>query len=468
MKYFVMKNISAKFLLVVMVLTTFSSCKKSFLELNPPTNLTPAQALSTEADLLVALRGAYAGLRATAMYGRSLMVIGDMMADNTYQSVLNTNRYTLFNNYTYNVTDGDVSGLWQQAYTVILRVNNIINANVSGPNVNQYKGEARAIRALCYFELVRYFARPFTDNPNAYGVPLVTVYNADLKPGRSTVAEVYNQIHADLNSAYNLMTAFTNSSQFSKFSARALQARVYLTQNDKTNAKTAALDVINNGGFTAVTAANHAAYWANSVIRTDKVETLFEVSADAVANNAFDALAYIYSQAGNYGDMLCADDLYALFEANDVRRALYATGVRGGLPSVFVNKYTVFTGDHTDTKVLRLSEMYLIAAEASLPADEAGARTYLNAITAQRGATAISSTGAALVNDLMNERRKELAFEGQRYLDMQRLKLDITRGANYPAAARSVPYANFRRVFPIPQTELDVNSTIKAQQNTGW
>jgi hypothetical protein len=468
MKNYVMKNISAKVLLVVMVLTTFSSCKKSFLELNPPTTLTPAQALSTEADLLVALRGAYAGLRATAMYGRSLMILGDMMADNTYQSVLNTNRYTLFNNYTYNVTDGDVSGLWSQAYAVILRTNNIINANVSGPNVNQYKGEARAIRALCYFNLVRYFARPFTDNPNAYGVPIVTVYNADLKPGRSTITEVYNQINADLNSAYNLMSTFSNSSQFSKFAARALQARVFLTQNDKTNARTAALDVINNSGFTAVTAANHAAYWANAVIRTDRVETLFEVSSDAVANNAFDGLAYIYSQAGNYGDMICSDDLYALFEATDARRSLYATGSRGGLPSVFVNKYSVFTGDPTDTKVLRLSEMYLIAAEASLPADETSARTYLNAITAQRGATAITSTGTTLFNDLMNERRKELAFEGERYMDMQRLKLDIARGTNYPAAARSIPYSNFRRVFPIPQTEIDVNSAIKAQQNTGW
>jgi hypothetical protein len=456
MKNYVMKNISAKVLLVVMVLTTFSSCKKSFLELNPPTTLTPAQALSTEADLLVALRGAYAGLRATAMYGRSLMILGDMMADNTYQSVLNTNRYTLFNNYTYNVTDGDVSGLWSQAYAVILRTNNIINANVSGPNVNQYKGEARAIRALCYFNLVRYFARPFTDNPNAYGVPIVTVYNADLKPGRSTITEVYNQINADLNSAYNLMSTFSNSSQFSKFAARALQARVFLTQNDKTNARTAALDVINNSGFTAVTAANH------------RVETLFEVSSDAVANNAFDGLAYIYSQAGNYGDMICSDDLYALFEATDARRSLYATGSRGGLPSVFVNKYSVFTGDPTDTKVLRLSEMYLIAAEASLPADETSARTYLNAITAQRGATAITSTGTTLFNDLMNERRKELAFEGERYMDMQRLKLDIARGTNYPAAARSIPYSNFRRVFPIPQTEIDVNSAIKAQQNTGW
>ena len=68
----------------------------------------------------------------------------------------------------------------------------------------------------------------------------------------------------------------------------------------------------------------------------------------------------------------------------------------------------------------------------------------------------------------MNERRKELAFEGERYMDMQRLKLDIDRGTNYPVAARSIPYSNFRRVFPIPQTEIDVNSAIKAQQNTGW
>lgn len=463
-----MKNITAKILLVVMVLTTFSSCKKSFLELDPPANLTPEQALKTEADLLVALRGAYAGLRSTAMYGRSLMVIGDMMADNTYQSVLNTNRYTLFNNYSYNLTDGDVSGLWSTAYGIILRTNNIINANVSGANVNQIKGEARTIRALCYFSLVRYFARPFTDNPNGPGVPIVTVYNADLKPGRNTVAEVYNQIHTDLNTAFNLMTTYSNSSQFSKFAARALQARVFLTQNDKTNARTAALDVINNGGFTLITAAGHGAYWANPVIRTDRVETIFEVSADAVANNAFDALSYIYSQAGNYGDMLCADDLYASIEAADVRRALYATGVRGGLPSVFVNKYPNFVGDHSDTKVLRLSEMYLIAAEASLPASEIDARTYVNAITAQRGATAIASTGTSLFNDIMAERRKELAFEGERYMDMQRFKLDINRGTNYPAAARTVPYANFRRVFPIPQTEIDVNPTIKAQQNPGW
>ncbi len=458
-----------KVLLVIVLWATIASCKKSFLELVPPTSLTPEQALATEADLQVALRGAYAGLRGVDFYGRTLPIIGDLMADNAYQSALNTNRYTFFSTYAYNVTDGNASGMWNTAYSVILRANNIINSPVaSNANVDQYKGEAYAVRALCYFELVKFFARPYSDDPNGLGVPLVLTYNPDLKPGRNKVSEVYAQILDDLNKSYALQTKYTNSSQFSKYAARALQAKVYLHMGDKTNAKTAALDVINNGGFTPLTTANHAGYWSASAIRTDKLETLMEVSSDAVANLAFDALSYLYSQAGNYGDILCSDDLYATFEATDVRRALYPTGTRAGVPAVFVNKYPVITGDLSDTKVLRLSEMYLIAAEASYPSNEVDARTYVNFITSRRGATAIASVGAQLLEDILTERRKELAFEGDRYHDVQRYKRDVVRNANYPAAARNIPYANFRRIMPIPQTETDANPTIKAQQNPSY
>jgi len=465
-----MKRITIKNMIVTTVLfLSLASCEKSFLELKPPTSLTPEFALATEADLQVALRGAYAGLKSTALYGRSLPVLGDIMADNTYQSVTNTNRYTAFNAYNYTVTDGDVSGLWSASYSVILRANNIINSKIpDNANVLQYKGEAYAIRALAYFNLVRYFATPYTQDPTALGVPIVTVYNPDLKPGRAKVSEVYDQINRDLTQATTLMTKFTNSSQFSKFAARALQAKVYLAMGDMANAKTAALDVITNSGFTAVSSAAHAGYWAGVAPRTDKVETLFELSFDAVANNAFDALAYIYLQSGNYGDMLCSSELYAKFDAADVRKSLYATGTRGGLASVFVNKFTSFSGDHTDTKVIRMSEMYLIAAEASYPSNTADALKYVNEVTSRRGAPAIASSGAALLEDIILERRKELAFEGERYPDMQRLKRGITRSTDYPAAARSIDFTNFRRLMPIPQGELDANSTIKTQQNPGW
>ena len=465
-----MKRITIKNMIVTTVLfLSLASCEKSFLELKPPTSLTPEFALATEADLQVALRGAYAGLKSTALYGRSLMVLGDMMADNTYQSALNTNRYTNFNLYNYLVTDGDVAGLWNASYSVILRANNIINSPIAdNANIQQIKGEAYAIRALAYFNLVRYFGSPYTLDPSKLGVPIITTYQADLKPERAKIADVYTLINKDLTQAFTLMTKFTNSSQFSKYSAKALQAKVYLAMGDKTNAKTAALDVITNSGFTAISSAAHTGYWAGVAPRTDKVETLLEISFDAVANNAFDALSYIYLQSGNYGDMLCSSELYDLFETADIRKSLYATGIRGGLASVFVNKYSSFTGDHSDTKVIRMSEMYLIAAEASYPSNTADALKYVNEVTSRRGATAIASSGSALLEDIITERRKELAFEGERYLDMQRLQRNIARSKNYPAAALSIDFTNYRRIMPIPQGELDANPSIKSQQNPGW
>ncbi|OQP47038.1 hypothetical protein A4H97_05845 [Niastella yeongjuensis] len=476
-----MKSISNyKVLWLAVLVATFVSCKKSFLEINPPTSVAPEEALKTESDLQVALRGMYAGLRtgmsigttsyAADAFGRTIPVIGDVMSDNAYQTTPNGNRYTAYNGYTFIASDANALGLWGSLYLVILRANNIINADVAtSDNVKQYKGEAYAVRALCYFTLVRYYARPYTDDPGKLGVPIVTVYDANSKPTRNKISEVYTLIQNDLTQAYTLMTKFTNSSQFSKYAAQALLAKVYLNMGDMDNAKTAALDVINSGPFKLVGAADYVSYWADPGIRTDKLETLFEVSSDAVSNLGTDALAYLYSQAGGYGDFFVSDTLYNLFGTNDVRKGLYPKGTRqGGATGYFINKYPAISNDRSDTKVLRLSDVYLIAAEASAGTNETDARSYVNAVTSRRGANAIVSTGTDLYNDIIIERRKELAFEGDRYPDLQRLKRDLVRNANYPATARSIPYSNFRRVLPIPQTEIDANPNIKSQQNDGY
>jgi hypothetical protein len=463
-------------LLVVAVALLSTSCKKSFLDVSPPTSVTPTVALGTVGDVKNALFGAYASLRNVNYMGRTAVMLGDIMADNAYQHTTNTNRYTTYNAYSYTVTDGDALGIWTACYATILRCNNIINCNLQPvtATLNQYKGEAYAIRALSYFTLVRYFARPYTDDPNGYGVPLVLSYNAYAQPGRAKVTEVYAQINSDLTNAFTLMTTYANSAQFSKYAARALQARVYLNMGDMTNAKTAAQDVIANGGFTLLSATGHTSFWANSSYRTDKLETIFEVSSDAISNLAFDALSYLYSQSGNYGDYVLTtgtNGIYPLFQTGDVRLVIYPLTPRpkpAGAAIPCVEKYPVISGDLSDTKVLRLSEMYLIAAEASLPADEASALTYVNTITANRGAAAITSTGAQLFEDVLTERRKELAFEGERYWDLQRLKRDVVRSTNYPAAARTILYSNYRRVLPIPQSELDANPTLKTQQNAGY
>jgi hypothetical protein len=363
-----------------------------------------------------------------------------------------------------------VAGFWTAAYNTILRANNIISASpkvTNQANLNQYKGEAYAIRALSYYYLIQYFARPYTDNPSGPGVPLVLTYDPTAKPARNTVAEVYTQILNDLTQATTLMTQFVNSSQFSKYAARALQAKVYLAMGDKANAKTAAIDVITNSGFTVVSAANYVTFWSTLTPRTDKVETLFETSSDAINNQGFDALANIYNQAG-YGDFLATDTLYNSYSAGDARRGIYTVGVRGGLAAIFLDKKFpgTYGSEISDPKLIRMSEMYLIAAEASLPGNEADALTYVNYLTSRRNAPAIASTGAQLFEDIIAERRRELAFDGIRYFDLQRLKRDVIRNSQYPASARTIPYSNFRRVLPIPQGELDANPNIT--QNPGY
>src|SRR5829696_7702610 len=210
------RNQSIKYIGTFLLVLLMASCKKSFLDVTPPTSLLSEQALKTETDLLVATRGMYAGMRASTLYGRDVPLFGDLMADVTYVSPQNSNRFIAQYNYTPTNTTG--TNMWTSAYAVVLRANKIINADVpSSTNVNQYKGEAYASRALMYFELVRFFAKQYTDNPASPGVPIVLEDNQKLLPSRAKVSEVYAQIIADLNQAISLMTLFNNSSSFHKY-----------------------------------------------------------------------------------------------------------------------------------------------------------------------------------------------------------------------------------------------------------
>ncbi|MET0634524.1 MAG: RagB/SusD family nutrient uptake outer membrane protein [Chitinophagaceae bacterium] len=474
------------FVLIIME----SSCRKKFFDLEPFDALPIESATQTEADLDVAANGMYASLRDVDLYGRTLPLKGDLASDNVYLKTSNSGRYLTFRDFNQTTANAEANNVWDAAYAAIKNANLIINAEIEQTElVDQLKGEALTVRALMHFELVRNYASTFTVNPNALGVPIVTEFNQNALPSRNTVQEVYDQIISDLKAAFALMTlnqgeslvvSTTNkvrtvtSENVSKFTAEALLAKVYLTMGSWQLARDAALDVVNNSGFTLVTAAAFQAYWANPAGRVDQVETMFEISSDAAANLSSDQLSFFYDPAG-YGDALITNDLISQYSPSDVRLEVINTDSLSGALVFINNKYSNSENpaDKDDSKVLRFADVVLILAEASAQLNNtAVALSNLNRVAQTRDPLfgGFSSTGAQLISDIINERRKELAFEGDRYWDLMRLNLPITNHIKNQNPFTPFPIAvtDIHRLFPIPQNEIDVNPNIAGQQNPGF
>ncbi|HSZ84669.1 MAG TPA: RagB/SusD family nutrient uptake outer membrane protein [Puia sp.] len=461
-----------------LLITLFlNSCGKKFLTENPYSSVAAADAIQSVNDMTSAVNGMYAGMRTANLYGRTLPIIGDLMADNIYISASNSGRYLSQWQYSVTVSDGFVDGTWADAYTVILRANNVINAVIdsSSSQVSELKGEAYAARALMYFELIRQFAKPYTVDSTSDGVPLILKYDPNIKPARAKVNEVYAQILSDLYNSINMINEDDKSSAYiNKYGAEAILARVYQFMNNWQAAQTYALDIVNNGRYTLTTSDQLQSYWASFTPRTDRVETIFEIEYDRIDYLFTDALDAFYSQDG-YGDALCTNGLYQSYTVTDARQSLIIAGTRAGDSVWIVNKYpNTSNPDGTDnTKVIRYAEVLLILAEAyHFNGDDPDALITLNLVAQQRDPSfaGYTDTGDLLETDILNERRKELAFEGFRYWDFIRLNLDITRENNsheYPGQTPLlIPATDTRRQMPIPQIETDANPNVS--QNPGY
>ncbi|MBC9934715.1 RagB/SusD family nutrient uptake outer membrane protein [Chitinophaga qingshengii] len=481
-----MKKINQHIWLPVLLAATtlISACGKQFLDEQPPTSVSVEKGILTDSDMMEALAGLYRNLDNYFLFGRNAVIFGDLLADNVYLSSSNSTRLLQQYSYTFIVSSPEAKLLWSQSYYSILQANRIIGAHISvNNNVNQLRGEAYTLRALCYLNLVNWYATPYTVDPAAPGVPLITlstdVGGAFIKPARNSVAQVYDQIISDLDSAYLIMpdatpSVHTASSNFiAKQAVKALQARAYLYKGDYAKARDAALLVVKNGGYTLAADDNaFNTYWGSPAGRTDKVESIFELNNSAAANNGPEGLDYMYSRNG-LGDVLVTDDTYALYTPTDKRRALITDATRGGYQAYFVNKYqNANKTDKDEVKLLRYAEVLLTLAESyARLGDEPNALLYLNKVAQNRDAAlvAYSYTGPALTDAILLERRKELAFEGLRFFDLTRTKAEIHRqnmGAKAYTGYPTVKTTDFRRLQPIPEAETAANPTI--QPNPGY
>ena len=465
-----------KYLSVILILLTFglTACDDE-LEQLPPEQLSNELVLGSYDNLVLATNAIYTQLYSSNWYGRDFIVIADLKGGNAKSSPLNTGRFQTEYNWANN--QSNTSALWTSAYYLISRANNILNAipnidesGVTTDMLNQLKGEALFLRGLAYFDLVRMYGQPYSlENGATPGVSIVLVTEI-ASPSRNTVAEVYTQITIDLEEAVGIMGtpdrgATDVAGLASKEAAQALLSKVYLYMEDWQKAADYATLLINNSKYSLYSADDYSTVWG-----TDGAsEIIFEVFGNATQSGwpGYDEIGYIFDPEG-YGDVCATNDLLNSFDANDVRGKLFkeSSKVPGyKWPNKYPGKDIIRVNN---IPVLRLSEMYLIRAEAIIEgASIAGATSVsdINALITKRGLAEVAAVG---VTDVYAERRKELCFEGNRLFDLSRTGrgLDRDEAETFVSGDVDVAFPNYKWAMPIPYYEMDANPNIK--QNTGY
>ena len=472
-----------KIAILVITVSAFASCKKDFLVEVPRLSTSNEISLSSYVGLQNATVGAYSLLCSPNWYGAGFVITADLKGGNAKRGPLNSGRYV--NEYLWNNNASATSGLWDDAYSTIARANNVINAinggfseiGVTKAQLIQLKGECYFLRALSHWDLVKMYSQPYIAGTGNPGVPVVLVTENGY-PKRNTVGEVYTRILTDLDSARTYLSATNprgaDGAWATRWAAKALLAKVYLYMGQWQKAADMATDVITTGGFTLFTAAKYTTwdkggYWGSGGSGS---EIIFQVDGSQGNSDQgfWEAISYMVSPDG-YGDIATSNDLLGLYEAGDVRAALFVN------PALFPSDYWTLKYPGRlgvkppldfNTPVLRLSEMYLIRAEALLNGALKTGVTALsdyNAIRTNRGLTAAAV--APTLSDIYKERRRELCFEGNELFDLSRTQRSLTRvdfsgslNKNVPYVAGGTPVQNYLWAMPIPQAEVDANANM--------
>ncbi len=468
------------------------------LDLSPLGSQSVTTYYKTAADANAAVISLYGQLR--AIYRDEVIVTPNIVSadDGIPFPTGNANRIEIWN---YNITTQNtfVGQIWSNAYIAIQRSNIVIN-RVPGTAADEnakraYLGEAYYLRALHYFNLVRFFG----------GVPVVTEETTSLdniEIPRSDVGDVYNLIEADLLEAVNSLPAgYTgqNVGRATRGAAIGLLAKVYLTRagNDPGSAywKMAAdraKEVIDSGLY---------ALWDdyNDVFALENrggKESLFEIMylADVAGNN----FATGYAPRGSpivpgsgSGILRASKDLYERYSADDKRKPVtflteYVHPVTGQTVELSIDDpdpakaisfwkladLTAATsgGAAKSFPLLRYSDILLIYAETANHSDNGPSEAAYNAINQVRrraGLEPLSGLTREQFNEaVLEERRLELCFEGHRWFDLVRTGRLLNAVKNENSFSRNTVIQPFHVLFPIPQREMDANAQLS--QNQGY
>ncbi|MFD2572864.1 RagB/SusD family nutrient uptake outer membrane protein [Spirosoma soli] len=436
----------------ILILLVAASCNT--LEVKPFQQLPDNGAITDAGSARAALLGAYSNVQ--NYYQLNYPVLGYLPGDNVrFNGTLNQ-----FLQVDQNALSADnviITETWTQIYQAINSVNNVIAAlpDITDPLLttaekNQLLGEAYFIRALNYFDLGRAWG----------GVPLVLKPTRSVADGkgvkRSTQAQTYDQVLADLTQAESLLPDGTTRNRAVKSTARALRARLHLYRQQWADAESFATQVLTNKNYSLVTP--YRTFFTAPFLSS---ESIFELTYSIADANSHWNNWYPSALGGQY-TLQPTPDFITLVNRADVggsRNALIATVKSGGTDFVYGNLYNRAAQRDDPYYVIRVAELYLIRAEARAQQGKlADALADLNAVRTRAGvAASTAATPTELLRAVENERRVEFAFEADRWFDLVRTGrvgevLGVTDQRKW--------------LFPIPFNDIAADSDL--EQNPGY
>lgn len=472
-----------------------ASC--DILDKEPSYSWDSGSAIQTVDDLKYAINGIYetqtGNVSQFGNYTGDFGLFADLKGSD-YKCVGGNNMATEISRYLATSTGNLPDAIYQLFYKSIARTNKVMEqaqaAGLTGDEVNACLGELYALRALFHFDLARVYAQLPTvaKSMDDMGIVLATkTFDYTFVPERATLKQTYETILADLDEAIKLMEPIesthdknSTTGHMNYWAALALRARVNLYLDDvNVNGTTEhnklaladAKKIIEEGPYSLYKYADYTSVWAKEF--TD--ESIFEFQTTSQYNPQRNSLGY-YTDPSGYAEAAMSDSFVEDFVKNpaytkDIRvssgmimeesygpkqenKAFYTQKYPGRDGQIYVN----------NAKVFRLSEIYLIAAEAALKTnDETAAAKYIDDLRKERIADYVAgSTASVTIEDILTERRLELNGEGHMAWDMWRNGKSI----NNPVKGEVKPGDNMA-VFPIPQANINASHGA-LKQNPGF
>ncbi|MFL5561156.1 MAG: RagB/SusD family nutrient uptake outer membrane protein [Gemmatimonadaceae bacterium] len=473
--------------------TLFSACS-DFLNPKPNDVLAPENFYKSATDAVAAVNGVYEQTKWA--HWLSFWYMSDIATDDIYASPNFGSDGHHFDQYTFNASEGTLAGPWGDSYTTINRANAVLD-HVPAIQMDEtlkarVLGEARYLRALAYFNLVRFYG----------DVPLIeheVSSLANLNVSRTPQAQVYALIVSDLQSAAAGLPASYSGADIGRVTsgaANALLAKVYLQQKNYASAAQTAGQIISSGRY-----ALNAVWKDNFAVEREFInpESIWEINYDHTLDPGAGSVVTLFSLPSNYP----GGDSYGLMGLVPSLVRLYAPNDQRGNHGTFMAPpyrdkagrtvtWTVPNGpafdkylDENNTQnmtargwvqqdnnwiISRFADVLLMYAEAVNEGGAAGPMTAVQALDSVRHRAGLPSVGVtgqvALRDSIRVERRREFVLEGQRWFDLQRYgTLDAAmraKQAEMGYAVIGVPSL----YYPIPQSERDINPNLT--QNPGW